>query len=984
MKKRFLAMMLVICMLAAVLPAGVSAAGSGSCGEDATWAFDEKTGTLTISGSGATDSYDRGGVQPWASFREKITTVKVGSGITVLGYDFCLGLTNLTTLELSEGLREICSGAFSGCTALTEVLLPDSLRYLGGNAFRGCNLEVAVIGGNLEQMGRAFTDCTKLQMVWFMGDAPENFDDEAFQDLVIYALYPDGNSTWNEYSMRQYGGSVAWIRYDPETMEPLPDTVYWSFDEQTGTLYIEGTGPAPGFQDGDQPWYDIKDQILHVVIGEGITAIGNYSFNRCFNLQTLTLPSTLMDIGWWAFGSCTQLQNVTFPKGLRTIDSCAFYDCNSLTEVVFPDSVVKINHSAFFRCEKLKKVTLPAGLETLGDGVFHECRKLQTVVMPQVPNLTEVGEDVFSLCESLTSMDFYTGSVIGESMFSYCTGLTQINVKDHVTEIRDWAFFGCDNVTRAIIGTGVRSIGENAMYSCDALEQVVFTGNAPMIGEDAFGFVTAECRYPENGANWTGEVFQDYGGTLKWIPYNSGVGIPEPEPDISGKCGDNVTWGFVERSGKLTLSGTGATWDYRDGGPDDWDSFRKRIRVIEVKPGVTDLGVSLFDCCTNAEQVILHEGLKTIGMFTFWQCRSLTELVIPESVTYIESAAIRDCSSLVRIKLPSHFTRIPDVLLRGTGFVTFTVPTHITELGGGCLERCENLEQVILHEGITAIGETTFAFNPKLKTVKWPSKVTKVEMGMFERSGLEELVLHAGVTEIGRYAFYECGSFRELWVLGDIKTVGEEAFTGCDNLTIYGRKGTKIEKYAKNNGIPFVVIDPAKDFADVPAGSFYEAPVAWAVENGITNGIADFTFGPNADCNRAQVVTFLWRAAGSPAPASSVNPFVDVEKGSFYEKAVLWAVEQGITNGIDATHFSPDQSCNRATVVTFLYRAFGAPAVENAVNPFTDVPDDAWYTTSVLWAVEQGITNGMSAELFGVSNICNRAQIVTFLCRAYR
>lgn len=251
MKKRILALLLAVCMLAAVLPVGVSAASSGSCGENARWAFDETTGTLTISGSGETDSYDRGGVQPWASFREEITTVRVGSGITVLGYDFCLGLTNLTTLELSEGLREICSGAFSGCTALTEVILPDSLRYLGGGAFRGCGLEVAVIGGNLEYMGRAFADCTKLQVVWFLGDAPEDFDDEAFLDLVIYALYPDGNSSWNEYTLLQYGGSVAWMRYDPETMEPLPDTVYWSFDEATGTLYIEGTGPMPGFQDGE-------------------------------------------------------------------------------------------------------------------------------------------------------------------------------------------------------------------------------------------------------------------------------------------------------------------------------------------------------------------------------------------------------------------------------------------------------------------------------------------------------------------------------------------------------------------------------------------------------------------------------------------------------------------------------------------------------------------------------------------------------------
>ncbi|MBR7179616.1 MAG: discoidin domain-containing protein [Oscillospiraceae bacterium] len=172
-------------------------------------------------------------------------------------------------------------------------------------------------------------------------------------------------------------------------------------------------------------------------------------------------------------------------------------------------------------------------------------------------------------------------------------------------------------------------------------------------------------------------------------------------------------------------------------------------------------------------------------------------------------------------------------------------------------------------------------------------------------------------------------------------------------------------------------------FVDVPEGSFYYDPVAWAVKKEITNGMDATHFSPDMDCNRAQVVTFLWRAAGSPEPAVSTHSFADVAAGSFYEKAVLWAVEQGITNGTDATHFSPNMSCNRATVVTFLYRAFGSPAVEDVQNPFTDVPADSWYTAPVLWAVEKGITNGMGGGRFGVDGICNRAQIVTFLYRAY-
>ena len=169
-------------------------------------------------------------------------------------------------------------------------------------------------------------------------------------------------------------------------------------------------------------------------------------------------------------------------------------------------------------------------------------------------------------------------------------------------------------------------------------------------------------------------------------------------------------------------------------------------------------------------------------------------------------------------------------------------------------------------------------------------------------------------------------------------------------------------------------------FVDVIPGAYYEAPVMWAVESGITNGVDDTHFAPDAACNRAQVVTFLWRAAGSPEPASGNNPFADVTEGSFYYKAVLWAVEKGIANGTDATHFSPDAPCTRAQVVTFLWRFRGKPASVGS-NAFSDVAPGDFYYEAVLWAVENGITNGMGNGTFGANSPCNRGQIVTFLYR---
>lgn len=173
-----------------------------------------------------------------------------------------------------------------------------------------------------------------------------------------------------------------------------------------------------------------------------------------------------------------------------------------------------------------------------------------------------------------------------------------------------------------------------------------------------------------------------------------------------------------------------------------------------------------------------------------------------------------------------------------------------------------------------------------------------------------------------------------------------------------------------------ILVNP---FTDVSASAYYYDAVLWAVENGITGGTTPTTFSPNAACTRAQAVTFLWRAAGSPRAASS-NPFTDVPASAYYYDAVVWAVENGITGGTTPTTFSPNAPCTRAQIVTFLYRAGGT--VTSGSSPFTDVANSAYYYGAVLWAVKNGVTAGTSATTFSPNDPCTRAQIVTFLYRA--
>ena len=176
--------------------------------------------------------------------------------------------------------------------------------------------------------------------------------------------------------------------------------------------------------------------------------------------------------------------------------------------------------------------------------------------------------------------------------------------------------------------------------------------------------------------------------------------------------------------------------------------------------------------------------------------------------------------------------------------------------------------------------------------------------------------------------------------------------------------------------------DFVNPFIDVHEGDYFYDPVMWAVEEGITTGTTPITFSPNDPCLRGQALTFLWRAMGCPEPETTGNPFVDVEETDFFYKAVLWAVENGITKGVSDTEFAPYAVCNRAHVVTFLHRALGMPGAEAAENPFTDVREGDFYYEAVLWAVENGVTEGVTADTFAPADDCLRAHVVTFLYRA--
>lgn len=233
---------------------------------------------------------------------------------------------------------------------------------------------------------------------------------------------------------------------------------------------------------------------------------------------------------------------------------------------------------------------------------------------------------------------------------------------------------------------------------------------------------------------------------------------------------------------------------------------------------------------------------------------------------------------------------------------------------------------------------------------------------------------------------------------GDTVTVTVKPDSGyvLETLTVTDKNGNELTLKDKGNGKYTFTMPAGKVevkatfmednsmlnfFYDVPNNAYFYEAVKWAVKNGITTGVGNNLFAPEQPCTRAQIVTFLWRAAGSPEPKGAASGMTDVVSGSYYEKAVAWAIENGITTGTTTSTFSPDVTCTRAQAVTFLARALKAKAASAA--EFSDVPTDSYFADAVAWAAANGVTEGIGGGLFGSDNDCTRGQIVTFLYRAY-
>lgn len=483
-----------------------------------------------------------------------------------------------------------------------------------------------------------------------------------------------------------------------------------------------------------------------------------------------------------------------------------------------------------------------------------------------------------------------------------------------------------------------------------------------------------------------------------------------PVAEASGSCGDDLSWSFDPSQGILKITGSGSMYDYSSySNPSPWWDNRAEILSIEIGEGVTTLGEHAFFECTELQNVTLPDTLTIVGSSAFAHCSALTTLSLPEAISSIHSAAFYQCTSLSNISIPDKALPIGLEAFTGTaykadpanyidgllylgkhligakgvtgeckvregtltiaagafsggiqGATTVIIPDSVIHLGESAFNGCFDLTKVILSNGLTQLLRGTFMYCVSLKYIFIPESIEKIHT----------------------QAFTYCNALTDLYFYGDAPEIEERNFSTEPTLHyIEGKTGWSSPEW---NGYRTALWDGVNfsPFKDVRSNDWFGPSVIWAVENGITNGTGDNSFSPHKPCTRGQIVTFLWRAKGSPEPQSTANPFTDVSTDAYYYQAVLWAVEQGITTGTGNGRFSPDATCTRGQAVTFLWRANGKQAPSSASTDFSDVSTNAYYYQAVLWAVENGITNGTGISTFSPDQFCTRAQIVTFLYRA--
>ena len=828
-------------------------------------------------------------------------------------------------------------------------------------------------------------------------------------NVVLYAKWENPHGTW--------GNNIA-----------------WELDPETGVLSFTGTGAMKNDYTSGRalyPWSGYHNGVRSIVIGEGITNVPYQAFDGKLqklyyqNVEKITLPSTLTVIKQGSFRGLSKLQTINSSvngvfdlrdTAITEIEGAVFNNAANLKIALFPDTFTKVGQQAFESCSNLVAVQFPKNVSGFvdasgkGQNVFVGCNDFKIIYL--------LGDSTAwdpTLDNSSTNSDFR----IKNAVKAYLNGgslpdtISVDNLSSSLlTPVQaDRAFDGWYSSTTPGDGsssvTKVPSTSGAVIYAnwTDCTHNLSYDAAGSSITETCANCgheVKATLSAPENlvydnssktvalvyttdKGNWLGSQL-----TIKYYKSDEEV---KDSPVAAGTYTAKITAGTggvsVTASVEFTIEPRSITIPAEDTTVFTYNGEEQTYSVA-TSNDYTVSGHNRTDAGSQTVTVKLKDKINTK-----WSNNSTDDVTftfeIAKATPVISIAADKES-------------------FKGSGTVKLTV-TGTPTTGGTVTVTCgENTYTPSLENGKYVV---TVDLPNETKDYDFTASYTAAENGNYENAQSNACkvsvarrssgggsssdptysVSTPGKTENGSVTVSPKNASK-----GDRVTVTVKPDSGytLETLTVIDSKGKEIQLTDKGEGKYTFTMPAGKVevkatfmddntmlnfFVDVKSGDYYYDAVLWAAKNGITSGTDAVHFSPEQPCTRAQIVTFLWRAAGAPEPKETAASLTDVVSGSYYEKAVAWAIENGITTGTGDGEFSPDDTCTRAQAVTFLARALNAKAASAA--EFSDVPTDSYFADAVAWAAANGVTEGIGGGLFGSDNDCTRGQIVTFLYRAY-
>ena len=575
------------------------------------------------------------------------------------------------------------------------------------------------------------------------------------------------------------------------------DNVQW--DLKGDTLFISGRGDMANYEWSNHllsaPWTAYSKQIKYVVIRDSVTSIGDYAFQYCTSLTSVTFPNSLKTIGEGAFWECTRLESVVIPDSVSTIADNAFRLCASLRSVKLPEYLTTLGYNVFNSCVSLDSIRILGNIKTIESGTFQGCTSLQYIEIPN--RVTSIGIGTFKDCKALHSIDlpnslktiakwaFWECSSLdsttipnsvtsmAEKVFEDCTNLKSAKLSEKLTGIPEYTFKNCTNLSSVEIPEGVTSIEDGAFYGCENLSSVIIPKNVTYIGWDAFyncwGIEDVFCystTMPQTGST-------AFGNYMYW-PLQATLHVPKK---LIETYSVTEPWTTFERIVAL---------------PDAIDKDNNSMIYYTFNEDGTTVSVTSgqgkYEAKVTIPSRIMSDGkyykVTSVENFAFFNCGKLTSVSLNNSISYLGRFAFADCSGLETVKLPSSITAIEDYTFSNcTNLSEIDIPSNVTSIGEGAFVGCSNLQSVSLSAKTTSIGIRAFADCSSLEMVDLSNRLSVIDDNAFENcKSLTSVKIPNSVTFVGSNAFKDCKELKVVVFDGCAGEICQDAFNGCTGL----------------------------------------------------------------------------------------------------------------------------------------------------------------------------------------------------------